>query len=215
MAATGGRGSDVRTEPTVGSLIFEWRTLLARLTTIRTALRVPVTGRFCMCESMTTVTPAGVWFETEEVSDSRRRCLTRAHQMRPRPCRPTQTAPGTWAGTGEAAIMSIITGPNRSARPVRVHDRGRICVMEVDGELDLVSGYALRHAFATALRSASVGAMTLDLSRVTAIDDQGLASLEWCAILASDADRKLEWTHPDVREVMPRLAPSRHASPAR
>ena len=94
------------------------------------------------------------------------------------------------------------------ARLVAVRDLDGSCVIEVDGELDLVSGYDLRHAFAPALHS-STGAVTLDLSRVRAVDDQGLATLEWCWTHAVESSRVLEWTgciHPCIRDLTSRLA---------
>lgn len=94
------------------------------------------------------------------------------------------------------------------ARRVTVRDLDGTCVIDVDGELDLVSGYDLRHAFVTALLS-STGGVTLDLSRVTAVDDQGLATLEWCSTHAVESSRVLAWTgciHPCIRDLTSRLA---------
>lgn len=93
------------------------------------------------------------------------------------------------------------------ARLVAVRDLDGTCVIEVDGELDLVSGYDLRHAFATALHSAT-GPVTLDLSRVTAVDGQGLATLEWCWTHAAESSRVLAWAgciHPRISDLTSRL----------
>ena len=94
------------------------------------------------------------------------------------------------------------------ARRVTVRHVERTCVIEVEGELDLVGGYDLRAAFTAALRGAS-GVVTLDLSNVTAADDHGAASLEWCSAQAIEASRVLTWiacSQPLVRDLRARLA---------
>ena len=99
------------------------------------------------------------------------------------------------------------------ARRVTVRDLEHTCVIEVEGELDLIGGYDLRTAFTAALRSLS-GAVALDLSSVTALDDRGLASLEWCSGQAVEAGRVLTWiacSHPLVRDLEARLAAPPHA----
>lgn len=98
-------------------------------------------------------------------------------------------------------------------RRVTVRDLEHTCVIEVEGELDLIGGYDLRTAFTAALRSSS-GAVALDLSSVTAVDDRGLASLEWCSVQAVDARRVLTWTacsHPFIRDLTARHAARPHA----
>ena len=93
-------------------------------------------------------------------------------------------------------------------RHVTVRDVERTCVIEVEGELDLIGGYDLRQAFSAALRIAN-GAVTFDLSNVTAVDDHGAASLEWCSAQAIEARRVLMWTacsQPLVRDLRSRLA---------
>ena len=92
---------------------------------------------------------------------------------------------------------------------VTLRDLDGTCVIEVDGDLDLVGGYDLRHAFAAALRSAT-GAVVLDLSRVAAVDDQGLASLDWCSTHAAESQRALAWNgclHPFLRDLTSRNPP--------
>ena len=105
------------------------------------------------------------------------------------------------------------------ARRVTVRDLEHTCVIEVEGELDLIGGYDLRNAFAAALRSSS-GAVAIELSSVTAVDDRGLASLEWCSAQAVEARRVLTWTacsHPFVRDLEARHAvpPGRGCGPGR
>lgn len=93
-------------------------------------------------------------------------------------------------------------------RRVTVRDLEHTYVIEVEGELDLIGGYDLRNAFAAVLRSSS-GAVALDLSSVTAVDDRGLASLEWCSVHAVETRRVLTWTacsRPFVRDLEARLA---------
>lgn len=100
------------------------------------------------------------------------------------------------------------------ARQVTVRHLERTCVIEVGGELDLVGGYDLRQALTAALQSA-VGAVALDLSSVTAVDDQGLASLEWCSAQAVETRRVLTWIHcsqPFLRDLRARLEASHRAS---
>ena len=97
------------------------------------------------------------------------------------------------------------------ARRVTIHDLERVRVIEIEGELDLIGGYDLRNAFAAALRNSS-GAVALDLSSVTAVDDRGLASLEWCSAQAVEARRVLTWracSGPLVRDLNARLAAPR------
>lgn len=77
-------------------------------------------------------------------------------------------------------------------RRVTVHHLEGACVIEVDGELDVVGAHDLRQVVASALRG-STDAVILDLSSVTAVDDQGLASLEWCSARAVNAGRVLTW----------------------
>ena len=79
------------------------------------------------------------------------------------------------------------------ARHVVVRELGRTSVIQVDGTLDLIGGYDLRQAFAAALQSATE-AVTMDFSSVTAVEEPGLASLEWCLAQAIEARRVLSWT---------------------
>ncbi|MGZ5401121.1 MAG: STAS domain-containing protein [Nocardioides sp.] len=107
------------------------------------------------------------------------------------------------------------SNPHSLIRRVTLRELDGTCVIEVDGELDLVSGYDLRHAFKTVLTT-STGAVTLDLSRVTAVDDQGLSSLEWCSARVVEAHRPVEWTgciHPVIRHLTSRLATSDSLAP--
>lgn len=76
---------------------------------------------------------------------------------------------------------------------VTVHVLDRYVVLEVDGALDAITGHDLRRVFASMLRS-SVGEMTLDLSRVTAVTGDGVRALDWCSEHAIAAGRTLTWT---------------------
>jgi anti-anti-sigma regulatory factor len=101
----------------------------------------------------------------------------------------------------------------RVSRRVTVHDLDRVCAITVEGDLDLIGGYDLRNAVAAALHRSS-GAVALDLSSVTAVDDRGLASLEWCSAQAVEARRVLTWSacsHPLIRALEHRLAAPRQA----
>jgi len=103
------------------------------------------------------------------------------------------------------------TSVRRATVTVRALDRAQ--VIEVDGDLDVIGGHDLRQAFSAALRT-STGDVALDLSSVTAVDDLGAASLEWCSAQAIEARRILTWTacsQPLVRDLRARSAsPSRH-----
>ena len=55
-----------------------------------------------------------------------------------------------------------------------------------------MAGYDLRHVFAQALRT-TTGVVSLDLSRVTTADDDGVAALGWCSEQAIAARRVLMW----------------------
>lgn len=79
-------------------------------------------------------------------------------------------------------------------RRVTLHgnpDRG--AVIEVDGPLDLVASHDLRHALESA-RATSVRVITLDLSRVSGADHDGIATLSWCCERATAARRALMWS---------------------
>ena len=78
-------------------------------------------------------------------------------------------------------------------RRVTLHHHGPAGVVEVDGALDTVAGHDLRHEFAHALRS-TTGVLSLDLSRVSAADDDGVAALRWCSEQAIAARRVLMWS---------------------
>lgn len=102
-------------------------------------------------------------------------------------------------------------------RHVTVRALERTRVIEVAGELDLIGGYDLRRALDAAL-AATTDPVTLDLSSVTAIDDQGLESLEWCSARAIEARRVLTWSGcstPLVRDLTARLATPSRAPRAR
>ena len=66
------------------------------------------------------------------------------------------------------------------ARRVSVQELVGVTVIEVSGELDLIGGFDLRQAF-TAAMQATRETVTLDLSSVSAFDDQGVAALAWCS----------------------------------
>ena len=98
-------------------------------------------------------------------------------------------------------------------RRVTVHHLASGSVIEVEGELDLIGGFDLRDAFDAALRSSS-GALTLDLSSVTAVDDRGFACLEWCSAQAVESRRVLTWracSGPLLHSLNARLAAPRPA----
>lgn len=79
-------------------------------------------------------------------------------------------------------------------RQVTLHgDPDRGAVIEVDGHLDLVASHDLRHALESALAT-SVQVITLDLSRVSGADDDGIAALSWCCERATTARRALMWS---------------------
>ena len=93
-------------------------------------------------------------------------------------------------------------------RRVTLHHHGPAGVVEVDGALDLVAGHDLRRVFTHALRTTS-GVLSLDLSRVTAADDGGVAALRWCSEQAIAARRVLTWStcsQPLVRDLRGRAA---------
>lgn len=106
------------------------------------------------------------------------------------------------------SVQGVPWNDQALTRHVTIRDLERGCIIEVDGELDLIGGYDLRQAFTVALRSAT-GPVVLDLSSVTAVDHQGLASLEWCSLQAVEARRVLTWagcSQPFVRDLQVRLA---------
>ena len=82
-------------------------------------------------------------------------------------------------------------------RRVTLHHHGPAGVVEIDGTLDIVAGYDLRRVFGHALRS-TTGALSLDLSRVSAADDDGVAALRWCS---ETGDRRA--AGPDVGDLQP------------
>lgn len=75
---------------------------------------------------------------------------------------------------------------------VTLHHHGPAGVVEIDGTLDIVAGYDLRRVFGHALRS-TTGVLSLDLSRVSAADDDGVAALRWCSEQAIAERRVLMW----------------------
>lgn len=96
----------------------------------------------------------------------------------------------------------------RGSRRVTVHDLEQVCAITIEGDLDLIGGYDLRNAVAAALHGSS-RPVDLDLSSVTAVDDRGLASLEWCSAQAVEARRVLTWSacsRPLIRALEDRLA---------
>lgn len=64
--------------------------------------------------------------------------------------------------------------------------------IEVEGELDAVGGYDLHRAFAQALAEGARH-VVFDLSRVTALDEDGIHALETCSAEAVQAGAVLIW----------------------
>jgi len=77
-------------------------------------------------------------------------------------------------------------------RRVSLHDHEHAVIVEIEGDLDIVAGHDLRHAFSFALQS-TAGPVSFDLSRVSAADDHGIAALSWCCDQAIAAQRVLSW----------------------
>ena len=78
-------------------------------------------------------------------------------------------------------------------RRVTVHDHGQVAVIEVDGDLDTITGHDLRRALATVLRT-TTGLINLDLSRVSLVDEDGIETLTWCSQAAISGGRRLMWS---------------------
>lgn len=78
-------------------------------------------------------------------------------------------------------------------RRVTVHDHGQVAVIEVDGDLDTITGHDLRRALGTVLRT-TTGLINLDLSRVRLVDEDGIDTLTWCSQAAISAGRRLMWS---------------------
>lgn len=112
------------------------------------------------------------------------------------------------ASPGRASVRCVLSNDQGLTRQVMVRHLEHTCVIEVVGELDLIGGYDLGRAFISALHG-TAGTVTLDLSSVTALDDQGLASLEWCSARAVLAGRALLWvgcSQPFIRDLHNLLA---------
>ena len=73
-------------------------------------------------------------------------------------------------------------------RRVTVRPIEGAALIEVDGRVDAVTAYDLRHVLEDAFRS-PIEIIRLDLSRVTEADDHGIAALSWCSHEAISAHR--------------------------
>ena len=86
---------------------------------------------------------------------------------------------------------------------VTTHHLGRTVVVELDGRLDVVAGHDLRRVLEELLVTAPA-TISMDLSRVTGVDEDGHAALSWCTDRAVAARRVLLWSScsaPMVRDL--------------
>jgi len=76
---------------------------------------------------------------------------------------------------------------------VSVHQRGGTTVIEVDGDLDIVTAHDLRRAYADAELLCD-RTIEMDLSRVGAADSAGIDALAWCVERAVATRTTLTWS---------------------
>lgn len=76
---------------------------------------------------------------------------------------------------------------------VSAHQRGGTTVIEVDGDLDIVTAHDLRRAYADAELLCD-RTIEMDLSRVGAADRAGIDALAWCVERAVITRTTLTWS---------------------
>lgn len=90
-----------------------------------------------------------------------------------------------------ATYRGRVTRVRRGA--VSAHQRGGTTVIEVDGDLDIVTAHDLRRTYADAELSADA-TIEMDLSRVGAADHAGIDTLAWCVERAFATRTTLTWS---------------------
>lgn len=78
-------------------------------------------------------------------------------------------------------------------RGIAVREVDGTIVVEVDGVLDIVTGHDLRRLVATS-GDGKDRTVVLDLTRVGAIDADGVAALAWCSEWAIQQRTVLRWS---------------------
>lgn len=78
-------------------------------------------------------------------------------------------------------------------RSISSQEFDRTVVVEVDGVLDIVTGHDLRRLVAES-GDGSDRTVVLDLTRVGAVDADGVAALQWCCDWAIRQRKVLRWS---------------------
>jgi anti-anti-sigma regulatory factor len=78
-------------------------------------------------------------------------------------------------------------------RSISVREFDGTVVVEVEGVLDIVAGHDLRRLVAQ-IGDRSNRTVVLDLTRVGAVDADGIGALEWCSDWAIEQCKVLRWS---------------------
>lgn len=96
-------------------------------------------------------------------------------------------------GEARNAPIKHPSSRGRGMRSISVQEFDGTVVLEVDGVLDIVTGHDLRRLVAES-GGPSCRSVVLDLTRVGAVDGDGVAALQWCSDWAVQQRKVLRWS---------------------